>query len=88
MVDDHPAWRVSAFCNAGRPPFNGHTVGAHRSGVTPVGLLQVRLRQAPGERVPSLEFRRGDAVLVVPPGETAGLAPAMADLLRAAGVRQ
>lgn len=88
MGDDHPRWCAGAGCTADRPAFNGHPIGAHRSPAVPVGLTQIRLRQMPGEPIPSMELRRGDVVMVLPLGETAGLCPALADLLRVAGVRQ
>lgn len=83
---DHPVWCVPASCTADRPPFNGHSIGVHRSSAEPVGLLQLRLRQAPTDRVPSVEVRRGDVALVLPLVEAQSLAPAVDDLLHRAGV--
>ncbi|MGI5247520.1 hypothetical protein [Dactylosporangium sp. CA-139066] len=83
---DHPLWCVDVACTADRPTFNGHPIGAHRSSAQRVGLTELRLRQAPNERVPSVEVRRGDVVLVLPIGEAQSLSPGADDLFRAAGV--
>lgn len=83
---DHPAWCAIAFCTVDRPPMNGHQFGAHRSLPQVVDATVLRLSQTRTAVLPSLEVRRGDALLVLPLVEAQSLAPAIDDLLEAAGV--
>lgn len=78
-MSDHPAWCVGTGCDA-------HPDGTHHSVPQLVGLTSLRLAQVPGARVPSVEVRRGDAVLTLPLVEAQSLAAAVDDLLHAAGV--
>lgn len=82
----HPPWCVAAFCNVSRPPVNGHGIGAHRSMPQVVDETVLRLRQGLTDPAPSVEIRHGDALVVLPLVEAQSLAPAIDDLLEAAGV--
>lgn len=88
LVSDlsHPAWCAAAYCTVDRPPVRGHGVGVHRSVAQVVEATVVRLQQPRSASGPSLEIRRGDAVLVLPLAEAQSLAPAIDDLLEASGV--
>jgi hypothetical protein len=82
----HPPWCVGAFCTIDRPSVNGHGIGAHRSMPQVVDATVLRLRQGRTDTAPSVEVRRGDVLLVLPLVEAQSLAPAIDDLLEAAGV--
>jgi hypothetical protein len=82
----HPPWCIPAYCTIDRPPLHGHVIAAHRSGPTAIEALVIRLVQAPGTSLPRMELRFGDDRMQVPLLVAQSLAPAIDDLLEAAGV--
>lgn len=84
---DHPAWCSRRRCTAAAEPVNGHEVATHRSAPEASGQTELYLVQSPRTNLPSVELVRDGRTVRLPLGETAGLAPALTDLLRAAGVR-
>lgn len=85
--EDHPSWCSPRRCTADRPAVNGHEVGVHRSAPEASGQTKTYLVQSPAARTPSVELARAGRTVRLPLNETAGLGPALTDLLRAAGVR-
>lgn len=83
---DHPPWCSPRRCTADRPAINGHPTATHRSAPEPSGLTEVYLVQTPAGVVPQVQFCREGERTTLPISEAQGLAPAIGDLLRQAGV--
>jgi hypothetical protein len=83
---DHPPWCHQRRCTANAPPVNGHPTAMHRSAPEASGLTEAYLVQTPAAAVPSVQVCRDGARVTLPIGEAQGLAPAVGDLLRQAGV--
>jgi hypothetical protein len=87
VVEDHPSWCSPQRCTASVAPVDGYAIGTHRSAPQAAGLAELYLVQSPRAALPSVEVVRDGRTVRLPLNETAGLAPALADLLRLAGVR-